>query len=83
MIETKKKNVKKKVRFADNLKKPMEAGMMCAIDRDIFFWFTKNTCIRDSNALCYIATDDIGLFDVININELIQGSSWKMPLAKK
>ena len=32
MLESKKEEVKKKVRFMDNVKVPMEAGVMCTID---------------------------------------------------
>ena len=33
----------KKVLFAGDVKQPSEAGMMCTIDGDTFFLFTKNT----------------------------------------
>ena len=37
MTEIKKENVKKKAWFAEDIKKPMEAGMMGTIDGDTFF----------------------------------------------
>ena len=36
-----------KVRFASDVKKPTEAGILCTIDGEMFFSFTKNTWIRD------------------------------------
>ena len=47
------------------------------------FLFRKNTWIKDSSALCHIMNDDSSLFEVININKLIQGSSGIMPATKK
>ena len=61
----------------------MEAGMMCTIDGHIFFLFMKNTWIGDSGELCHITNDDNGLFNVIDINKLIHGSSKNMPATKK
>ena len=57
--------------------------MMCTTNEDIFFSFTKNTWIGDSGVSCHIMNDDMGLFDVIDINESIQGSSGVMPAMKK
>ena len=82
-MEIKKENVKKKVRFMKDVKQPSEAGMMCTIERDTFYLFTKNTSIGGSSALCHITNDNTGLFDVIDINELIQGSFTIMPTTKK
>ena len=48
--ETKKGTKKKKVRFAEDVKQPLEGGMMSTINGDTFFSFTKNTWIRDSGA---------------------------------
>ena len=61
----------------------MEAGMLFIIDGGTFYFFTKNMWIRDSGELCHIMNDDTSLFDIININELIQGSSRNMPARKK
>ena len=36
-MENKKENVKKKVWFAEDVKEPAEAGMMCTIDGNTFF----------------------------------------------
>ena len=77
------KNVKKKVWFSNNVKLPMEAGMLCTIDGDTFYLCTNNTWIGDSGPSCHITNDDIGLFDVINIDKLIQGSSRNMQAVKK
>ena len=70
----KKENVKKKVWFMESVKLPMEAGILCTIDGDTFYLFTKNTWIGDSRAWCHIANHNISLFNVIDINELIQES---------
>ena len=50
MSESKKECKKKKVWFAEDVKQPSEAGMMCIIDGYTFFLFTKNTLIKDSGA---------------------------------
>ena len=43
----------------------------------------KNTWIGDSVASCHITNDNNGMYDVINIDELIQGNSRIMPTKKK
>ena len=83
MMENKKENVKKRVWLAEDFKQPSEADMMCNIDGDTFFLFTKNTWIGDSGALCHIMNNDTGLFEIINISKLIQRSSGIMPAMKK
>ena len=62
----------KKVWFAEDVKQPLEAGLMCT-----------NTWIRDSGESCHITNDDTGLYDIIDIDESIQGSSSIMPAMKK
>ena len=42
MLENKKEKVKKKVPFTENVKLPMEADMLCTINDDTFYLFTKN-----------------------------------------
>ena len=83
MSKCKKENKKKKVRFAEDVKRPSEAGMMCTINGDIFFSFMKNTWIRDSGASCHITNNDTGLYDITNIDKSIQGRSGIMPAMKK
>ena len=83
MSESKKESKKKKVWFAEDVKQPSEAGMMCTIDSDTFFSFTKNTWIGDSGASCHITNNDTGLYDITDINKSIQGSSSIMPVMKK
>ena len=70
----------KKVQFEDSVKRPSEAGMMCIIDGHSF---TKNTWIGDSGVSCHITNDKHGMYDVIDIDESIQGSSSIMPATKK
>ena len=82
-IIKRKKTEKKKVRVAENVKQPFNAGMMCTIDIISFHSFTKNTWIGDSGASCHITNDTNGMYDVINIKELIQGCSSTMPATKK
>ena len=49
--------------------------MLCTIDSTSFHLFTKNTLIGDSSASCHITNDENGMYDVIEIDESIQGSS--------
>ena len=60
------KDTKKRVIFINDVKKPMEAGMLCMINGETLFSFMKNTWIVDSG------DNDTGLYDINNINELIQ-----------
>ena len=46
-------------------------------------FFSKSTWIGDSGASCHITNDDKDMYDVIGIDELIQGSSGIMPTMKK
>ena len=55
---------------------------MCTIDGDSFCSFTINTWIRDSGASCHITNDNIGIYDIIIFDELIQGSSSIMSAMK-
>ena len=60
----------------------MKAGMLCTINGDTFYLFTKNTWIGYSGAL-HITNDDTSLFDIFDISKLIQGSSRHMQAMKK
>ena len=40
----------------DNIKKPMEAGMLCTINDETFHLFIKNTWIGSLGDLCYMIT---------------------------
>ena len=62
---------------------PTEVGMLCTINGDIFYLLTKKIWIRDSGALCLFINNNISLFNVINIDKWIQGSSGSMPAIKK
>ena len=72
MMESKQESIKKKVWFTEVVKQPSEAGMMCTIDGDTFYLFTKNTWIGDSGASCHIINNDSSMFDVIDIDESIK-----------
>ena len=86
MIEKKKEKRKKKKEkkwFVEDVKMPTEACTLCTIDGDTFYLLMKNTWFGDSGASCHITNDDICLFDVIGINELIQGNARNVPATKK
>ena len=67
----------------EDVKQPSEAGMMCTIEGNTFFLFMKITCIGDLGVSCHITNDDKGMYDIIDINESIQGSSGIMPTTEK
>ena len=67
----------------EDVKQPSEADMMCTIYGRTFFSFTKNTWIGDSGASCHITNDNTGLYDISDIDKLIQGSSGILLAAKK
>ena len=83
MMDSKKENAKKKVWFVDDVKQPSKAGMMCSINGNMLYSFTKNTWIGDSGASCHITDNDTSMYDIIYIDELIHGSSSIMPAMKK
>ena len=57
--------------------------MMCTIDGDTFYSFTRNSWIGDSGASCHITNDDTGMYDITDIDESIQGCSGIMLTTKK
>ena len=57
--------------------------MMCAINGDMFYSFTKNTWIGDSGTSCHITNYDTDMYDIIDIDKSIQGSSNIMPAVKR
>ena len=67
----------------ENVKMPMEAGMLCTIDGETFHLFMKNTWIWDSDTSCQITNNDTSLFDITTIKELVQGSLDSLPAIKK
>ena len=73
----------KKLRFMENVKNPMKAGMLCTIDGKTFHSFAKNTWIGSLSASCHITYDDTSLCDITDINKLVQGSSGNMSAMKK
>ena len=83
MMENKKENVKKEVWFTEDLKQPSETGMMCTINGDTCFSFTKNTWIGNSGASCHIMNNDTSFYDVTDINKLIQDSYGIMSATKR
>ena len=82
MMERKKRSVKKKVLFAEDVKQHSKAGMICTINGDTFCLFNKNTWIGDLGVLYHITNDDTGMYDITDIDEPIQGSSGIMPIIK-
>ena len=77
------KKLKKKVQLMENVKILMKAGMLCITDSNTFYLFTKSIWIEDSRALCHITNDNTSPFNIIDINELIHGSSGNIPATKK
>ena len=61
----------------------MEAGMVCMIDGETFFSFMENMWIHDLGSSCHIIKHGSGLYDMTNINKLVQGSWGNMPAMKK
>ena len=61
----------------------MEDSVLCIIDSESFFSFTKNTWIGDLDISFHITNNDTGFYDVIDINKLVKGSSGSMPTTKK
>ena len=81
--ENNEENTKKKVWLMEDVKQPLEAGMMGTIDGDTFFLFMQNTWIGDSDASSHITKDNTGLYDITDIKDSIQGSFSIMPTMKK
>ena len=57
--------------------------ILCVPSMGTHFLFTKNLWIGYSGASCHTINNDTGLFYIININELIQGSARIMPATKR
>ena len=57
--------------------------MMCTIDGNTCFLFTKSTWIGDLGASCHITNNNNVIYDIIDIDESIQGNSGIMPTTKK
>ena len=76
-------DVKLIIQHAAPLPTTQEMGMLCTIDGDSFYTFTKNVWIDDSGAFCYIVNNDISMFDVEAINKSVQGSSSNKMAMKK
>ena len=51
----------------------MEAGILCTIDGETFHSIAKNTWIDNSGASCHITNNNTGLYDITEINKLVQG----------
>ena len=49
--------------------------MLCTIIKGNFHLFTKNTWIGTLGATCHNINNNTGLYDVTDINKLVQGSS--------
>ena len=57
--------------------------MFCIIDGEKFHPFIKNMWIGDLGASCHISNDDTGLYNVIEINMLVQRNSGNMSATRK
>ena len=62
---------------------PMKAGMLCTINGETFYSFTKNIWVGDSGTSFHISNNDTGLFDVTEVNKFVEGSLGNMPATKK
>ena len=87
-----KKETKRKISIASDLKfkilhadllPTIEAGLICTIDGEMFFSFTKNMFIGDLDTSCHITDNDSGLYDVFDISELVQCRLGSVPATKK
>ena len=67
----------------ENVKKPVEAGMFCKFKGETFHSFIKNLWIGNSGPSCNMANNDTGLYDITNINKLVQRSSGNMSAMRK
>ena len=83
MMENKRESVKRKVWFVIDVRQPSKVGMMCTINGDTFYSFTKITWIGVTGASYQIANNDISMFDITDIDESTQGSSGSMPTTEK
>ena len=57
--------------------------MLCTIDGETFYLFTKMTWIGNSGASCLMTNNDASLYDITKINELVQGSPGNMSFTKE
>ena len=57
--------------------------MMCTVEGDSFYTFTKNMWIGDTGASCNITNDDNGMFDIEQFVESVQRSSRNMTTMRK
>ena len=62
---------------------PTGTGMLCNINGDTIYSFTKNTCIDDSGTFCHITNDDTNLCNMTDIYKSIQGSTGSIPAINK
>ena len=73
----------KKILHEALLPTSQETGVMCTINEESFFAFTKCMWIRDSGASCYITNNDIEMYDITIINESVQVIPGNMKTTKK
>ena len=67
----------------EDVKWPSEACIMCTNDGNTFYLFTKNTWIGDLGVSFHITNNNTSMYDVTNIDGLIQCSSGIMHATKK
>ena len=56
---------------------------MCMMNGETFFSFMKKMWIGHLGASCYIMNNYSGLYDVADINKLVQGSSYGMHVTEQ
>ena len=76
-------HVKLKAPHTDFLPSSHETSMMCTIDGDSFYTLTKNAKVGKSSAVCHTTNDVPSMFDIIDINKLMQRSFCNMKTAEK
>ena len=84
---------KERIRFAHKAKfeilhaallpTTQETGLICTTNRELFFTLTKHTWIGNSGDSCHIANKDTRMYDITNINKLVQGSLCNMKATKR
>ena len=60
-----------------------ETGMMHTINKELLVMFTQCIWVRDYSLPYHITNNDTAMYDVIKIDESIQGSSFNMKAAQK
>ena len=77
------KKGKEKIWFTENVKKPMDAGMLCTIDGDTFHSHTKNRLIGNCGTSCHVSVLPIFLKSPISMNQYREAQEVCLPPNKE